>query len=856
MSKSTIKITKRTYLKGYFLPLLRNLKTNEIVEVARKKVVIGRHSGDDMTINDAKCSRGNTEVEFVDGKFFVRDRGSRNGTSLNGVPIKEPIQINYGDKILIGATEIEFQKSPEKVNIEITGYEIIEHIASGGMGKVYKARQISLDRIVAIKVLAPKFTNNPRLTENFINEARSAGRLNHPNLVQVHDVNKDFQKNGQVIYYFTMEFIDGKTLKELIRDSEKLPALQVIDLLIDISKGLEYIHNNKLIHRDIKPDNIMIDGDGNLKIADLGIALDANETEVNEPTEDGQRRIVGTPHYISPEQVRGKGVDTRSDIYSLGATAFHMLTGETPFEGNSSKEIIKKHITEEPKPISDLNPDVPPIVCDLVQKMMSKKPEDRPQSANLLREELEQIKTKLEKGKSRTKVTKINKSNNYLIQFSAILIGLSIAAGYFYFAESRELPKQKKPIETNPEIANADALLVATQTKIQTKIQQAQDLSRSNNYQKALDIYNAIKTEYPNNSIITEVDALIKIANLEIEKQKQKMSQDDIAVKYNEIQAFKNQNPNDATKVLAKFEEFIVKYPSAAETKLAQAEVDKLKGDKNRLDEIQKLEAFKRTIESSPKDEDKLALITANKNSFTQKESKVWFAEKTQEINSKLEALVASATKDAESLDMNIANENYDLALARAQSFLDSNSYIKAKNVINLKIAEIESKASLLKDTVIKDCSENLAKLDYSEVLITIEGKINKLAKTKAHEELTKFSENVKACQDIHFKILKMVDGKTDILYNCQKTEGAFDVEYKIHTVSSKGITFAFKGSKDKEVQNKTYIWQKLEKYELYLIYESILIFNDKTDEYKTQLAAVLKIHNINEGDLKEKRLK
>ena len=334
------------------------------------------------------------------------------------------------------------------------------------------------------------------------------------------------------------------------------------------------------------------------------------------------------------------------------------------------------------------------------------------------------------------------------------------------------------------------------------------------------------------------------------------MNQDDIAVKYNEILAFKTQNPNDSTKLLTKLEEFIVKYPSAAETKSAQAEVDKLKGDKNRLEEIQKLEAFKRTVESSPKDEDKLALIIANKNSFTQKESKVWFTEKTQEVNLKLDALVASATKDAESLDMNIANENYDLALARAQSFLDSNSYVKAKNVINLKIAEIESKASLLKDTVIKDCSENVAKLDYSEVLITVEGKINKLTKTKAHDELIKFSENVKASQDIHSKILKMVDGKTDILYNCQKTEGAFDVEYKIHTVSSKGITFAFKGSKDKEEQNKTYIWQKLEKYELYLIYESILTFNEKTDEYKTQLAAVLKIHNINEGDLKEKRLK
>ena len=124
-------------MKESFLPLLRNLKTNEVLDVARKKVIIGRHSGDDMTINDPKCSRGNTEVEFIDGKYFVRDRGSRNGTSLNGISIKESIPINFGDKIHIGATEIEFQKTPEKINIEITGYEIIEHTASGGMGKVY-----------------------------------------------------------------------------------------------------------------------------------------------------------------------------------------------------------------------------------------------------------------------------------------------------------------------------------------------------------------------------------------------------------------------------------------------------------------------------------------------------------------------------------------------------------------------------------------------------------------------------------------------------------------------------------------------------------------------------------------------
>lgn len=826
---------------------LRNLKTNEVLDVARKKVIIGRHSGDDMTINDPKCSRGNTEVEFIDGKYFVRDRGSRNGTSLNGVPIKELTPLNYGDKILIGATEIEFQKTPEKINIEITGYEILEHTASGGMGKVYKARQISLDRIVAIKVLSPKFTNNPRLTENFINEARSAGRLNHPNLVQVHDVNKDFQKNGQVIYYFTMEFIDGKTLKEMIRDSEKLPALQVLDLLIEITKGLEYIHSNKLIHRDIKPDNIMIDNDGNIKIADLGIALDANEVESNEPTEDGQRRIVGTPHYISPEQVRGKGIDTRSDIYSLGATAFHMLTGETPFEGSSSKEIIKKHVVEPPRLISDLNPDVPASVCELVQRMMSKKQEDRPQTVVQLREEIEQIKLKLDKGKSKTRLSKgKNKKANYLIQFTAILVGLFIAAIYLYFVEIRNNPN------TNTNKTDVSVPVDKSSEIIQAKIQQAQELSSVREYQKALDIYNSLKSEYPEHKIITEIDALIKKTTNDYEKIKRQQAQDDIGARYAEIQSFRSQNSTDIQKIISKYEEFIGKYPNSQEAKLAQNEINKMRGDLNRFDEIKRLEDFKRLVEKTP-DEEKIGLINSNRNSFSQKESKVWLDEKVAEINAKLDALVVSATKDAQSLDPQINNEEFDLAFDRAQRFLSSYTYPKAKKVISAKITEIESKTNILKDNTIKSFNENLKTLDYNEISIGLISTLNKLKKTKAHEELSKYAENIKACQELHEKTLKfLVDGKNPITVNWSgEVDGAFDItSYKVQSFDKKNIFFLYKSAKEKEEQPRTIRWEKFEKEKLYLVYESILSANNKLDEFKEQMSAFYKVHNLTEKAL------
>lgn len=841
-----MKIVNLTEIKGFSLPLLRNLKTNEVLDVARKKVIIGRHSGDDMTINDPKCSRGNTEVEFIDGKYFVRDRGSRNGTSLNGVPIKESVPINFGDKILIGATEIEFQKTPEKINIEITGYEILEHTASGGMGKVYKAKQISLDRVVAIKVLAAKFTNNPRLTENFINEARAAGRLNHPNLVQVHDVNKDFQKNGQVIYYFTMEFIDGKTLKEMIRDVEKLPVLQVLDLLIDITRGLEYIHANKLIHRDIKPDNIMIDHDGNLKIADLGIALDANEVETNEPTEDGQRRIVGTPHYISPEQVRGKGIDARSDIYSLGATTFHMLTGETPFEGNSSKEIIKKHVVEEARLVSDLNPDVPPIVCDLVKRMMSKKQEERPQSVALLREDIEQIKIKLEKGKSRTKLSK-NKSRsaNYIIQFSAVIIGLTIAGAYLYFVEMRSDPTSDNTTNSLP--------IEQTGAAIQAKIQQAQELSNNRDYQKALDIYNSLRKENLEPKIITDIDALIKKTNIDFEKSKKQQALEDINLKYSEILTFKTQNLTDLNKVITKYEEFIKRFPSTQESRSAQIEVNRMRNDQIRLEEIKRLEDFKRRVESIPNEEEKLDIINANKKSFMQIESKTWLDEKTVEINTKFEEIVSRATKDAQSLDVNIAAEEYDLALSRAQSALNNYTYPRAKNVISAKIKEIENKTNILKENAIKECQEYLKVLNYHELNINIFSKLNKIKKSKAYEEILEFTKNVEGCQDLHDKVQKILtEGKTPIQVNWSgEVDGMFDItSYKVIAFDKKAISFQFKSSKEKEEQQKIITWPKFEKVKLYLVYESILIANNKLEEFKDQMSGFIKVHNISDKDL------
>lgn len=257
-------------------------------------------------------------------------------------------------------------------------YVILEEIGGGGMAVVYKARCNLLNRIVAIKVLRPEYSNDENFVMRFRREAQAAASLSHPNIVNIYDVG---QEDG--IYYIVMEYVEGRTLKELIREEAPLAPSRVIEVAKQICDALECAHKNKIVHRDIKPHNIIITPEGRVKVTDFGIARAATGSTI---TNTGG--LLGSAHYLSPEQARGGYVDERSDIYSLGVLLYEALTGRVPFDGDSPVAVALKHIQEEPKPISQLVPGFPPALEQIVMKCISKSPDERFQKASDLKREL------------------------------------------------------------------------------------------------------------------------------------------------------------------------------------------------------------------------------------------------------------------------------------------------------------------------------------------------------------------------------------------------------------------------------------------------------------------------------------
>ena len=252
----------------------------------------------------------------------------------------------------------------------IGGFEILERVGKGGMGTVFKARQVSMDRIVALKVLPPKRAKDDAYVQRFIREARSAARLTHNNIVQAIEVGRDGP-----YHFFAMEFVDGPTIRDLIEQEGRLDERRALDIVKPVAHALERAHREGIVHRDIKPDNIMIGSDGVVKLADLGLARSSEKPSTL--TIEGE--ALGTPYYMSPEQVRGEvELDTRADIYALGATLFHMVTGQAPFQGPNAGAIMAKHITEPVPSARATCPVVSPACSQLIEYMLAKDRDDRP----------------------------------------------------------------------------------------------------------------------------------------------------------------------------------------------------------------------------------------------------------------------------------------------------------------------------------------------------------------------------------------------------------------------------------------------------------------------------------------------
>ncbi|MEZ5989682.1 MAG: FHA domain-containing serine/threonine-protein kinase [Planctomycetota bacterium] len=348
-----------------------------------------------------------------DGGFGLKDLGSEGGTFVNGRPVRA-VRLEHADRITVGKLELGYrtaagavdgaphqgsaapapEASPEPAAAEppaagappsngdriangsvIAGYEVRSVLGKGGMGIVYKAEQLSLHRPVALKILAPDLTADPTFCEGFVSEARAAARFNHPNVVQIIDVD-DFEGRP----FYTMELLE-ESLEERLKRQGRLELDEAVAVLRDAARGLAYADGLGLVHRDVKPDNLMLSKDGQTKLCDLGLAA---STEASH-----QGKLAGTPHFMSPEQIRKEALDHRSDLYSLGCTFYRLLTGKTPFRAKSVRDILKAHLETPPPSLREELPELPEAIDAIYLKLMAKDPAERYQHAKELVEDVD-----------------------------------------------------------------------------------------------------------------------------------------------------------------------------------------------------------------------------------------------------------------------------------------------------------------------------------------------------------------------------------------------------------------------------------------------------------------------------------
>jgi serine/threonine protein kinase len=320
-------------------------------------------------------------------------------------------------------------KDSDLIGKTIGNYKIISKLGSGGMAVVYKAHELSLNRIVALKVLSSHLSENNEFIKRFEREARAAAKLNHPNIIQIYAIGEE-----EGIHFFSMEYVKGKTLAEIIEEEKKLTYDKAIPIIIQTAEALSEAHKHGIVHRDMKPSNIMVNNNGTVKVTDFGIAYVSQETKL---TKSGS--IIGTPEYLSPEQCEAKTIDNRSDIYSLGVTFYELLSGKTPYKADTPVSMLLEIVKGNFPPLNEVNPDIPEFIQKIVEKMMQTKPEDRFNNANELIESLKKhmeksISTKdFEKEKHIERLYEPEKRKNRGLKFAGVFIViLIICAGAFF----------------------------------------------------------------------------------------------------------------------------------------------------------------------------------------------------------------------------------------------------------------------------------------------------------------------------------------------------------------------------------------------------------------------------------------
>src|SRR4051812_46425569 len=268
-------------------------------------------------------------------------------------------------------------------------YELEELVGTGGMSSVYRAHDRLLDRKVALKILHDQYTADDDYVERFRREARAVAALSHPNIVTV--IDRGEHENKQFIVF---EYIDGENLKRLIERRGPAPVTTALELAMQVARGLSFAHQNGLVHRDVKPQNVLLNGDGQAKVTDFGIARSMDVQ--HGMTQTGT--VLGTSDYIAPEQAQGQRVDEHTDVYSLGVVMYELLTTEVPFPGENFVAVAMRHINEPPPPVRDKRPDVSPRLDAAIQRAMAKNPEDRFQTMADFCRELEACLAELQSG--------------------------------------------------------------------------------------------------------------------------------------------------------------------------------------------------------------------------------------------------------------------------------------------------------------------------------------------------------------------------------------------------------------------------------------------------------------------------
>ena len=319
-----------------------------------------------------------TEIEFC--REQQKQSSDPNQRSLADLLIENNfITPNQAKRI---RTQVEDRKSSQ-----LPGYQLLGKLGKGAMATVYKAKQISLDRIVAIKVLPRKLSENPEFVDRFYKEGKAAARLSHNNIVQAIDVG--CAPDGY--HFFVMEYIEGKTLYDIMQEGHNFSEAEALDIGIQMADALAHAHSRSLIHRDVKPKNIILTPAGVAKLTDLGLAR-ATDDKVAAEMEVG--KAYGTPYYISPEQIRGEmDIDFRADIYSLGATIYHLVTGRPPFEGETPAAVMHKHLKQALTPADHINTALSTGIGEVIDVAMAKKREDRYQSTEDLLEDLKAVRS-------------------------------------------------------------------------------------------------------------------------------------------------------------------------------------------------------------------------------------------------------------------------------------------------------------------------------------------------------------------------------------------------------------------------------------------------------------------------------